>query len=235
MAVTDWDIYKSDSGAIVSLDTATPMEGSSSVVLDVAGTLGDSSREHIALIPSDSSGLPHGFTTARLRSLIRVRNTSTGSSNRSYGFVFQQSQDNITGITGECYMARLHIPQSPVARKVSLLKCTQGFNVVDIFDNAPGTTLLAEVPLSFGGSIVDDDIIPFEVEWITDLIQLNGIQVSIRHGNLNDTDFTNLNASSPVITFVDTSAPFITTVGEGIAIRHGGEAAFDTTILFQLV
>lgn len=234
MAVTDWDIYKSNAGATVNLDILTPMEGAASVVLNVATPLGEPSREHIVLVPSDAGGLPHGKLAGRLRSIIRVEDFTGANGNRSYGFTFMMNQDDVSGVTGECYMARLHLTQNPPSRDLSILKCTQGFNVVAVNDTAPGTSVIATTVPAFLTSLLPGDTIPFEIEWIADSVQLNGVQMKVRHGLIGDLDFINLDASSPVITYLDTSSPFLTTVAEGIAIRHGGQAVFDTTTLYEL-
>jgi hypothetical protein len=199
VAFTDWDVYQNGNPQGASIEEGTPISGLGSLRLE--GSLTD--PNFINLLPSDSSGIPHGFTKGKLRTLFRIDVLSFDSINeKDFGITCLQDQDNLSGGSGSAYGGVAHAESGGLTFRI--VKYTGG---------------LSALPIELASSVVPDgyvvgtDIVALEFEWVADLTTLGGTQLILRRGVGAATDFSNL---SDIVEVFEVNSPYISSVGEGL-------------------
>jgi hypothetical protein len=214
MAFVDWVINKSIATETVAL--GVPNE-------DFAPILGTGSL-HVFLRSSASTvnlynlAYTRGNPTGKIRTIITPL-TITGVFSYSVGFYFNADQDDVT-VSGNTYSA---------------LFVSDSFNLVSLELRKHSTsgisgagTLLLTVPL---GIVTLPTA--FEVEWKANIPSIGDLEVVFR-AEIGTFDFENL---SDVGSIVDSTAPFLSSVSEGIAAKNGSSGSMqyllDSTEIFS--
>lgn len=213
MSLSDWDSFITNQpGLSLAINVLTPLISLGSGRIGGSSLTGGTSSALIHV--STASGRTRGVTHGKYRSIFRYDDFTTGG---FIGFTFLQSVLNIAGSTGNFYSA--YIKQSD--GKLYLAKTT-GNNV------ANGGTSLGTAYFSPGINTV----FTLEAEWIVDVTELGGTAMFVRRGF--ETDFSDL---TTVISYLDASSPFITSLAESIFVvetSSGGvfNVDFDETALY---
>lgn len=214
MSFTQWDTFSTGSGGVTfTLEVGSPLVDATSLKMvavdDAAGTV----------LPSDSGGLSHGFTVGRLRTIVELTTLpgSFGASFISFGIVAMQSQDDVT-TTGNAYNFALHMGAGGSPQSFNLNK------IVGLDGSGFGTNLdtLAITPFTAGS------IFTMEFEWIEAVSEIGGVQLTGKTGTA--TDFSDL---STVVSALDTTSPYTTSVGEGLFSKISTVSGTSFTVLFD--
>lgn len=240
MALSDWTQTSSGPAGTVSIDVATPIVGSGSLLYaHAAGSATRAGHTWVLTSPPFSTG----FTKGRIRSLIRwVDGGQIAIDGRDWqaGIICMMSAADVTVDGGGegCYTWAIGSGHNVATNQmeVCLYKHTDGLAGA----TATHTTIHEENTLGAHPPSADD-FWPVELEWQADLAGLGGTRLIGRMGTKNSTDFGTL---TDLIDHIDTSSPHLTSVGEGVAYFKGHSAggqtppfswAFDQTSVFELV
>ena len=241
MAFGDWDFYTTG-GLNASLEIGNPIVGSGSLA---CGNRDAGTFTAGAVVTHLDSGFNQGLEKGRIRTLFRFNaDTSTSIHTSVGGYVyFMSSALDITTGTPDFYVAGLSLSYDtseevkPIIGKASSDSITTArFGV----NGGSGTDLYTSTATDI--ALLEDQPIPFQVEWNLDIAQLGGLRITVSVGNAGDTDFSNL---ATVYDLVDPT-PHTNAVGEGLAMQYvvassafyialGEYFAFDQTGVFQLV
>lgn len=199
MTLADFDQYSAGITSLtLALDGSAPLIGSKSLYFSGASTSTSHQRLHLVRNVAGQFGKSKG----RRRGLFQVGTSDTGmteDTSHYYGFLAMQSAANITS-TGTAYACVLRSFEV-----LQLLKITAG-------------GLSASWTVQFlgqhGPAFTKGTVIALEFEWIADLDQRGGTQLTIRTGSA--TDYSDL---APVLTYMDTATPLLTSAGEGEFFR----------------
>jgi hypothetical protein len=190
---TQFTRYKSHATNIfLGVGVDSPIDGSGSaecVVVD--------SGQHAALLNS-SLVIPRGLTNGKLRALFLLReNVGFGRTIR-FGFVFNQSQQNILASGQAYYLAFYRTSIGSDQWRIQFYKITNG---------VANVTLLTEAATA--NEFQDNVVKALEVEWIT---TPTSVDIVVQSGD--SPDFTDLVQE---FTFSHNSSPLLTSVNEGLA------------------
>jgi len=200
----NWNTFKSNVGMLVSLDPSiNRIKGTASLRMNRNGTTGQ-----YANITRNTP--PTGFTTGMARCLFRSPNHTNGD---RWGFLFQQSQENMTGASGQAYAISLHSNGPPNAI-IRLDKITAGLGTF--------TTLVNSAI-----SIATNVALAMRVSWTLAPGLAGSIQIIVEYG----TDIT-FATMAVAISTVSSTGVLTTSVAEGpyIALTSGtslGDHLFD--------
>jgi hypothetical protein len=223
MALSDYDIYKTDAGLLVGTDTITPIEGSSSLLLTNNGLV--SADYQSLLVRKEDSFYTRGLTGGLFRTLSRINTAASAG----YGVTFLQSQVDVTtaGALYGVFLARSRITIEEIVLKRWNSGGLQGSETV-IFQQT-------HVPDPFS------NVLALEVMWLADSTQFDGTYIRIQISD-KTVDATNFSGLTTVYEDVDRSASRLSSsVAEGIAYHHGfgtgGSNSFtlDTTSFDEVV
>ncbi len=178
------------------------------------------------LINLYNTGYSPGFTKAKWRSVLRPV-SMLGITNYSLGFVFMQSQLNLTGGTGSCYFAHLSVNANGTNARFIIRK----FVGTGLQTNLGASTTLY-TGSNLGTILGTNNAV--EVEW--DASSGTQVDITIRR-TLNSTSFASLTLETSI---TDSSSPLITSVGEGIGCTNGSSSGatdwlLDSTTLVNLL
>lgn len=238
MSLPQWEVNKDLAASLfATLDIDTPLVGTGSLLFHysnslVVGTLN--------VVPTVLSGYPEAFVAAKLRTLFHIKTfQGTNAPTLSYvGIASMQGSRNIAGqdaVGKTCYALVLKLPEA-LALGTVLLQIIKIHTVGSrgLQNLALGTVLASmayPVPLTTGstGSL--------ELQWIADVLNLNGVHLVARTGTL--LDYSDLTERLVVLDF---DIPLVTTVGEGLfcSLQNSvssdtKEITFDNTTLYELV
>src|SRR5262245_55543853 len=119
MSLTDWEIYKANAGMIVAVETSTPIAGSGSFKINHGGT-GGSGGIYANLRRATT---PRGFTSGRAR--LCIKHTTQYITTTFAGFVFQQSQADLTA-SGTAYFAGVQWSNNDTLHRLNVWRLTAG-------------------------------------------------------------------------------------------------------------
>jgi len=227
MALSDWDVFKTDTDVIVSsvfdgVDLILPTGDILAISsLDDGGSVfvgngTNANGESANLQPKTSFG--GALTFGKIRSLVF---TFVGSGVREWGFYCMSSQADLTS-SGSCYL--LYATTAFNNFNFIIAKSTSS-GIVAPFSNA---SPLASSPTSL---FSDGTAFALELEW--DASSGTQTVLTMRHGTA--LDFSNL---SDVGTVIDTSSPLLTSSGEGLFVSDVSgvsRALFDNTRIEKLI
>ena len=189
-------IYKHDAGMTAAIDLVTPLLGSGSLLLGPNGTAG----RRINMVRTTT---PNSFTSGRARFLL---GTTVVGSLDAFGFVFQLSQADLTGASGQAYA--YYVEQAACSSwQPKLAKITAGLATRTVL--ASGTTYTATTARAV------------EVQWLLDIPNLGGMQLTVKLGTA--LDYSDLVLDSALNILVSTSV-LTTSVGEGPMLAASGSA-----------
>ena len=192
MAISDWVINKSVATHTVSLTTVDPMVDLSSLSYDSLGG-GPSGSFNMYRV--------NVAERARVRGVYQFLIEPTAqSSGCQFGFTCMNSALDVTQSGTSCYLAGYN--GSISGRSLFIRKFTNGLD---------GSSTTLDI-LTF--SLNNNDILPIEIEWNADDLELGGTRLILRRGNIGQTDFTGL---TDVFDVIDNVSPLLTTQGEGPA------------------
>lgn len=181
--------FKQDAGMTVAIDPIGPILGSGSLLLGPNGTAG-------RRINGIRANTPNSFTSGRARLLLEPVVIGT---TEQIGFAFQLSQADLTGGSGLAYAFLLvHSVSSTWLPRI--YKMTAGVATSTLL--ATGTS--RTVPIN--------TTLAVEVQWILDIPNLGGIQITIKLGTATDYSDLVLDAALNILI---TSSVLTTSVGEG--------------------
>lgn len=204
--LSDWTVYKTGNpgiGIVTALatpDSITPITGNGS--LRVQQFTPTELNTHLYNTTYDELGILKG----KIRSVFRPQ-TFSGIEHYSAGFVFMQSQLNVTA-AGNCYFAHLTVETGIGNLTVYIRK----FIGTGLRGDLDGDTVL------YTGSNYGDYLgenICFEVEW--DSYDIDGTTITVRIA-LASSDFDDLVEETVI---VDSSSPLVVSVAEGLAFTNG--------------
>lgn len=227
MPLSNWSIFKNGNPAIGITTTVTtptsltPITGTGSLLI-----------QHFSIADKyvnlyNTTSLEIGLIKGRIRSIFRPHSINgAGTQRYSAGFVFMQSQFNVSGGAGNCYFAHLAVRNNGTLAQFYIRK----FVATGLQGGTLGTVLYAGPTL---GTILGQNIC-LEVEWNSE----SGTQcdITLRRA-LNTTNFASLVLET---TMTDASSPFVTSVAEGIGTTNGSASGAmlwlcDTTNLKKLL
>ena len=184
-------IYKANAGMLAVLDITNPILGSGSLKINRNGTTG----RFVNMVRATA---PNSFTSGRARFLL---DSTADSAADAIGFVFQQSQTDLTGGVGAAYGLYVQMTNSVTDTWTPLLyKFTAGLGTGTTL--ATGTSYVAAPGTETA----------YEVEWILDVANLGGLQVKVKRGTASA--YTNLVADA-ALNIIITSSVLTVSVGEG--------------------
>lgn len=206
MALSNWTIFEVGFPSVGIMTSIT----SPSAITPITGT-GSLRVQQFSvtesLINMYRSGYTLGVLKGRFRSVFRPL-AFAGITNYSAGFVFMQSQLNLTGGTGAAYFAHLTVQAGGTNAKFIIRK----FLATGLQTNLTAPTTLYTGPSL--GTILGQNT-AFELEW--DASSGTQCDITIRR-NLNSTSFAGMTVET---TLSDTTSPLIVTSGEGLAFTNG--------------
>ena len=192
MALSDWTQYVNQNWSFL-INVTTPIISSGTGRLGFAPANSGSSYSNIVV--TALSGRTKGVTKGKLRTLFRYDVPPSAGTVGAYGLVFMMSNEDINS-SGNHYRVQYNF-------------FTGRFELMKAIASGPtGGTLLAQGPIFSPGNNV---ILGLEVEWIKDIPELGGVAIFVKYGF--ETDYSDL---TPVITYVDSTAPLLVAVAESI-------------------
>ena len=212
MALSDWTQYENQNWSFL-INVTTPIVSSGTGRLAFSPISGGTSLTNIVV--TALSGRTKGVTKGKLRTLFRYDVPPTSGSVNWYGLAFMMSTEDITG-SANYYRAQYNFNTG----RFELVKAT-AYSV---------GTVLAQGPIFAPGNNVT---IGFEVEWIKDIPELGGVAIFVKYGFA--TDYSDLTS---VITYVDSTSPYLVSVAESIFAFTGNPNGaawnldFDQTTMF---
>ena len=210
MPLNDWTVYRDGGGgptAIAFTDIVNPIVGSGSV------TMTHDPGNQFQSISLSPNTLPTGFTSGRMRTLIRLDDIDgvSGQENH-FGILTMQSAADMAqfGTSNQSYAASISIGEGGTPQSIRLWKLNEGL------DGSSGNLNVAQVLDSVAPpfTISQGQVVGLEFQWRTDSIvtsQLGGAELIVRVGQ--QINFSDL---QQVIGFIDTLSPYTSTVGESI-------------------
>lgn len=206
MALSEWQVFKSDLMSKATIDTRSPIAGGGSLILSDNGA----TNPQIVLLRSVLA--ERGFLSAKMRSIFRIDNIDGAG----VGFVFMLDQLDITGTSGNFYGLFVGQALTDGVNKLMLAKYLDGMK-------SAYTTLIYSENYNPVG------VFALEVEWASDLGTLSGTRITIRRSSpsIDNVDFNNM---ITVYSTIDTTNPLLVSQGEGIAYHN----VFDGTNKFTL-
>jgi hypothetical protein len=240
MGLLDWTIYNDGGGigggnsqAVIYTDIINPISGSGSVALT---HLPSDEFQSINLVPST---YPTGFENGKIRTLIRFDDMDDISSQENHaGMLAMQNVENLSefGTTNTAYGLSVSVGEGFSPQSFRLWKFVEGL------DGGSGSLntgqALDSVALPF--TLTTNSVVCMEFEWQASgqiVSELGGVLLIGRLGQ--STTFDDL---TTLITVVDTTSPFTTTVAESIFAGFKNQAAsgtnrvtFDQTSLIELI
>jgi len=190
--LTAFTFYKEDASMAVTLELSSPILNSGSLKINRNGTAG-------RWVNGVRVNAPLGFTSGRARFLLGAKTAL--QTNDAIGFVFQQSQADLTLGAGSAYGFFTQVLSSGAGTwRPFLRKFTAGLGT--------GTTLATGTDYTAAVGTMR----AVEVQWILDVANLGGIQLTVKMGSLST--FADL-AVDAALNIIVTSSILTTSVGEG--------------------
>jgi len=240
MSLSDWTIY-SDGGTagggnpqgIVFSDIITPIDGASSLVMTHTPS---NEFQSINLVPST---LPTGVVAGRMRTIIRIDDLDDPSMQENhFGILSMMNTENMSefGTSNRAYGLSVSLGEGFTPQSIRLWKFTSGL------DGGSGSINLSQVIVSVASpfTLITGSIITLEFEWRTEPEVISQMGGALLIGRVGQT--TNFNDLQTVITQIDTSSPYITTVSESIfscfknSMSSGdNKVTFDRTALDRII
>jgi hypothetical protein len=225
MALTDWEISKSDTGISVGLETISPIRGTKSLRIS-QGSITDSVGISTVTLRSNVDEDLRGFTTGRVRTLLKPIQINDTTSTRSLlGVCGMMNQANVWKTGGACYVAGRWQYTMPSWVIGKIANGVSGVGSIEI--------------LASGNSVNLPNIgeaAAIEFEWIYNLDELGGVRLILRAGtNVDFSDIKN------IYSVVDSVNPLSTSVGEGIFVSdlettgNEIEVLYDNTVTIELI
>lgn len=194
----DFTFYKDLPGLFVGLETTAPIVGTGSLKMHRNGQPGG----YVSSVRNTGN---RAFTTGRVRFLCQA---SGFVANTSLGFCFQMSQPDLTGGAGTGYWFRWFVGSSNPTHTLRIDRLAEGLtqNIVNLCQSA-AFTLAPNTPMAL------------ECSWILDLVELGGIQFTVKRGTL--LDYSDLAPVSDMTGVISSTSVLQTSVGEGPAWQGG--------------
>ena len=240
MPLSDWTIYKDGGTAgggnpqgIVFTDIITPIDGAGSLVMTHTPS---NEFQSINMVPAT---LPTGVVAGRMRTLIRIDDLDDPSMQENhFGILSMMDVENFSefGTTNRAYGLSVSLGEGFTPQSIRLWKFTSGL------DGGSGSLNLAQVITSVAPpfTFVTGSIVALEFEWRTEQAVIDQMGGALLIGRV--AEGTNFNSLQTVITEVDTSSPFTTTVSESIfacfknSMSSGdNKVTFDRTALDRII
>ena len=215
MALSDWTQYVDQNWSFL-INVTTPIISSGTGRLAFTSISGGTSLTNIVV--TALSGRTKGVTKGKLRTLFRYDVPPPSGSVNWYGLAFMMSAENAATGSGNHYRAQYNFNTG----RIELIKA--------LSTTISGGSVIAQGPIFSPGNNVT---IGFEVEWIKDIPELGGVAMFVKYGFA--TDYSDL---TPVITYIDTTSPFLVSVAESIFAATGNPGGalwnldFDQTTMF---
>lgn len=212
MALTaDYNIYQDAAGMSAVIHTgASTIRGTGSLQMKYL-----SGGSQIITIRKHQ---PRNFASGRARFLW---STSGGKLGDNHGFVFNLSQEDITGGVGTGYFVSIDNTGSQVA--VRLYTLTGGLTTKTTLASSSLLTKPA-APQAF----------PIEIQWRTDIENLGGVSILVRQGNIANYSTGTLDWSTllntTLINYLHATSYHTLSAGEGIAEVAAGVPAGDPAL-----
>lgn len=188
---TNWDTYKSNASMFAGLYVTAPILGSSSLRMH-------RNAQASQYINAGRNATPRAFTSGI--AMIAVTRLTNVTGDR-FGYVFQQSQADLTGGAGSAYFVALEVTSSTQAT-LQLRKCNGGL----------ATTAL----IATGATGLDiSTTLTLRVRWILDIPSLGGLWVRVDYGT--DTNYATASWTASINETI-TSSILTTSVNEGPAL-----------------
>lgn len=233
MAFSDWRFYSQ--GAMTSfLNFGNPIAGSSSLSIFSSDS---SSTANAAAVAHLRPGFPLGNIRGRIRSLARVDRAVTSTfDDAGPGVYFMSNNLDITGTSSNYYWAGVHVDNN-----LSLVIAKASNTALAELNWSTATGVGSVLERTGVTSVLEGDVIPFQVEWEADLVNYGGTRIILSMGNLNDTGFNSLAVQ---LDLVDSVSPYVTSIAEGIGYANrlegfsqpkGTGFTYDKTGVFNLV
>ena len=205
MGLANWEITKSTGFptnlAINAYETVASIAGLGGLILDEtfsasSGAFGGTTGKYGATMRL-VSGFTRGLTKGRIRLLNRL-DALVAQGSSGVGFVIFMSQADVTNTSGSCYACLLN------TATWTLYKTTTGLrNLASLASSTIAPLAVIGTPLAL------------ELRWAYDATKYGGTSIALYVGAaLNFTDLT------PRLTYVDTSSPLTTSVGEGPCMAY---------------
>ena len=230
MALTDWSLFTNGSGTITLTGEENPP---STVIINGQSLVHRSTSPSVSssnAVPTDASGLTHGLTSAKLRTLIRNETPSGTPISQFGGIVCMQSADNMTHGTGTTgYLGGIYQDETELNR-FKIARLTDGAGLCYSGGALDTAELLA---LSGSGVWTDDTVVAIELEWhVRQTQDVNGIHLILRAG-------PNFGSMTNQLEVVERGTDAIlSTVGEGVLFANAGDTdwivAVDDTELISM-
>jgi hypothetical protein len=222
--LSDWTVHKTGSPA-VGIMTAITHPTAISPIVNTGSLRVQQFSVSDTLVNLYNNTYTPGKLKARMRSVIRPLSI-TGITNYSLGFVFMQSQTNLTLGTGSCYFAHLALEAGGTNLRFIIRK---------FVSTGLQTNLGASTTLYTGSSLgtILGQNTAVEVTW--DASSLTSCDITIKY-NLNSTSFTGMTTETLT---TDSSSPLISSVMESIGVTNGTSSGatdylIDSTTLVEL-
>lgn len=217
MAFSDWSVYQNVNPVGASVSIAAPLVATGS--LDITGSLTD--PNYVNLLPSFASAIPRAFTKGTVRTLIRYEaGTFIPANEKDFGILCMQSQEDLTLGVGAAYGGLAHAI-FPAGFEFRIVKYNAGLT------DTPQVLASTVVPEPY---VIGTDIIALELEWVSDVINLGGVRLTLRRGIGALTDFSNL---VTVLDIIDVPGPLTATTGEGLCFVDNQGAELNTALFDQ--
>ena len=221
MAFTDWDPFGVSAEVESVVDSLTPIEGSQSIrIAKFAGAGGFNRGANV--VPKDASGLTHGITAGRMRTLFRAESNTAG---HNFGINAMQPNDDVSTVlaAGTFYRLVIH----PDLNTIEIEKRTGRTS-----DGVVSILATASTPVT----IVVGTVYAMEFLWFADLVEFGGTLLVAKFGQL--TDYSDL-TEVPGLNVIDTSLPVTSSVAEGLGYSDGsntglGGVTYDKTQLYSV-
>jgi hypothetical protein len=239
MPIVDWTAYTdggtsfSNPQGIISTDTDTPIVGTGSVVM-TAGASDD--PQSMNVVPGT---FPTGYRSGYVQTLLRFTQdplTPATAYTTIGGIICMQDRENISqfgafGGAGRGYAAGI-ILQNTVPSRVALYKFTAGGMGNYSLLGTQELTSHVDSGVNFGV------VLGLRFTWYADtenLVATGGVYLKVELGQQED--FSDL---STVITYIDSSSPYVTTVAEslwahmtGVVSETPNKVSFDNTSYYR--
>ena len=218
MAFSNWTFFGNAPTVVAYNDLIDPVAGNASlsVVFQSGTDLRSNGFENVYL---------KGMVKGRIRTLVTPRSLS-GAGSFQAGFVFMQSQTDVSNGAGSCYGVWYTADAGGINTRFTVRKYLSG-----LVDNAGGTVLY-DGP--FLGTVSEGNISAIEVEW--DGSSATAVDISVRRA-INSTDFNSMVVETVV---TDNTAPLISSVAEGVGFLNPSGAgpsewSMDSTRITRLL